>query len=139
MKRRFLGLCALLLSTAAFAQTSHYLILQRLDGMEESLKIENGMKVSFEANAFNVTLNSANLFTFPLASLNSFAIDIKPTGIADAQTETSAFSQGAPVEVFNLHGQKVATYRQGLGGEPQLSPGLYIFRSEGKSFKQLLP
>lgn len=139
MKRLFLGFCALIASTVALAQTPHYLIVQHLDGTEESLKIEVGMKVSFEDEAFNVKVNNETLFTFPLASLNSFVIDIEPTGIGGVQVGTSAFRVGALVEVFHLSGRKVATYRQGLGGEPQLPAGLYIFRREGQSFKQLLP
>lgn len=139
MKRLFLGFCALVAATVALAQTPHYLTIQHLDGTEESIKIEVGMKVSFAADAMNVAVNNQNLYTFPLTSLNSFWVDIKPTGIADQQVGTSDFRIGALVEVFNLTGRKVATYRQGLGGEPQFPAGLYIFRSEGKSFKQLLP
>lgn len=139
MKRLFLGVCTLMLATVACAQSSLYLTVQRLDGTAESVAIQQNMQVNFQNEALQVHLNGAALFTFPLASLNYFFFDTEPTGIHAATTDGALFRSGALVEVFHLSGRKVATYRQGVGEPPQLPAGLYLFRSEGLSIKQLLP
>lgn len=139
MKTLFLSLGLALSTLTATAQTStfSYLTLQRTNGTEQSLMLDN-LRITFSGNNL-VATNGTETASIPLAEMQKMFFAAKPTAISEAAASEAISAtisggrltvnapKGTSVSVFSIDGRRMGT--EGL------TEGVYLVKVGGRTIK----
>lgn len=126
-KSLFLGI-SLLLSATALAQDFPTVAFEENSGEITYLKSDN-LNINFTSDALVVT-HADGETSFPLADLNKFYF----SDVA-ACVSTSLIDENAEVCVFSISGENLGTFSSPSAAINNLPIGVYVFKSDSKTFK----
>lgn len=132
MKKFFLMMAMTLIgSTAALANYDYpYLLLQANDGTTQSVSVTS-LRLTFSDTQLTAT-NDEGTYHFTLASLSKMFFSERTSSVS---TAVDAVSTKNTVEVYTLSGLFVGRYASVSAARNTLVKGIYVFKSNDKTYK----
>lgn len=115
---------------AAMAYDYPYLIFQKSDMTETALSVES-LTLSISGTEIIAT-NADGTESFTLSELNKMEFSTTTTDV-----EESEYTEDTPVEIYTITGIYKGVYTDLSQAMQTLPKGLYIVKSESKTFKML--
>lgn len=128
MKKLLFLVVSLLFSSAVFAQDFPTVAFEENSGEITYLKSDN-LNINFASGAL-VATHADGEASFPLADLNKFYFSDVTASIS-----TSLIDDNAEVCVFSIAGENLGTYSSPSAAVNNLPAGVYVFKSDSKTFK----
>lgn len=127
-----LALLTLLFAAAmqAMAGDYDYLVVEKTNGTRTALQ-SSGLVITFKNGTFYSTRNGLHS-TFQLTDLSKMYFSATSTAI---KNHTDADSQ---LTVYSLDGIRLGTFSNSSAWQSSLPKGIYIVKSNGKTYKQTI-
>lgn len=131
MKKTLLIIAAAAVVETAQAYDYPYLTLQKSDGTEQSVAVEQ-LKLTFSDGQM-VLSNSDGTTTISLSDLSKMYFSTSAT--AGISTQISEVSDDSPVEVYTLSGMGLGSFESVAEAKKQLKAGIYVMKSKTRTLK----
>lgn len=130
MKKILMTTTVLLGSLGAGAYDYPYLTLQKTDGTEVTLSVEQ-LQLTFADGKLTAT-NSDGSQSIALTELSKMFFTSQSAGIDDLSATDNS---DQTVDVYTIDGKAIGTFDTMAKAKESLRPGLYIMKSTGRTIK----
>lgn len=131
MKKTLLIIAAAAVVETAQAYDYPYLTLQKSDGTEQSVAVEQ-LKLTFSDGQL-VLSNSDGTTTISLSDLSKMYFSTSAT--AGISTQITEATDDSPVEVYTLSGMSIGSFESVAEAKKQLKAGIYVMKSKTRTLK----
>ena len=132
----------LLIGFGAHAQSLDYLTIRTTNGVEKSVTAV-GTEITFGDGNMYVKSGTDEI-TFNFNDLSAMFFAAEPTGLRNVISDQRGLADipaGSMVQVFNMAGKPVGTFRKQAGQQSlkkRKKKGVYILKANGVTFKSLV-